>query len=152
MRKTRTGRKILHADIQHRVIQSPSHKKLQRQIYHEPHTSTGRTVYSFRVFGSIGLVSLVPSNKQSISHCKRSGMIRGKIIEIEHTPCQRGVDMAHDFPLKILLGLELVERKALPQAACFRRDAGCQHLDLFLAVARRCSRVMAGTDWHARLR
>jgi hypothetical protein len=76
-------------------------------------------------------------------------MVCSKIVEIEHTPGQRRIDMAHDLSFEILLCLEFVERETLPEPACFRRDTRSQDFDFLLAVSRWCSRVMAWTDRNA---
>jgi len=94
---------------------------------------------------------LVPRNKKSITHSKRSSMIRCKIVKIEHTPRQGSINMSHNLPLKILLGLELMETITLPQSSGFGGDTRSEDLDFLLSVAGWGAGVVTRTDWDARL-
>ena len=117
-----------------------------------PFFGVENTINSFRVLCGIRLMSFIPRNKQSISHCQRRPMVRCKIIKIVHTPRQGCADVSHNLPLKLLFCLELVECKGLPQATCLGRDTRCQDFDFFLPVASGGAGMVTRTYGHASLR
>jgi len=94
-------------------------------------------------------MSFIPSNQQSVSHSKSSGMIRGKIIKIVHTPCQSCVDMSNDFTFKFLFRIECFEGEVFPESACFGGDTGGDDFDFFFSVACWSTCMVTGTGRNA---
>ena len=156
-------------------IKNSSDKSAIINHHHHHHNERkrerGNTINPLGILYRINLMGLIPSNKQSISHCKRRRMIRCKIVKIIHTPGQGSVDMSNDLPLKVLLTLKFMEIEGFPETTGFGGDGRRDDFDFFFAVAGRRARVVgangerprmgdcvdahrdtrSGVDWNGRL-
>jgi hypothetical protein len=102
---------ILQANVQHSIVQSPAHQKLQAQV-----------IDSLWISKGLSLLCTVPLGDQAVSEGQTGGSICSGLVTIEHAPGEGSFDMSNDLLLEFILALEGVGLELLPGSSLGLRD------------------------------
>ena len=100
-----TFRSFLHAHIQHSIVQSAAHQKLERQV-----------VNTLLIGERLILLRLVPLNDQAVSESQRSSRVCCKLIDVVQGACERGLDMSDHCIFELFGCCELASGLCTPSA------------------------------------
>lgn len=106
--------RVLEPDVEHGVVQSPSHQKLQAEV-----------VDTLAVAVRLALLGLVPVGDEAVAERKARRCVRRRLIAVEHAAGQRGLDMADDLLLEASLVCKVLDLVLLPRLALRFGDGGC---------------------------
>lgn len=104
---------ILQANIQHSIIQSPTHEEFETKV-----------VNALGVPISLSLLRLVPVKNQAVTKSQAGSRVGSPLVNIEHTPGKGCFDMAHNFLLELVWIFETGSLAALPGLALRLRNRG----------------------------
>lgn len=110
----RTLGNILHANIEHSIVQGSAHQELQTQI-----------VDSLAICEGLSLLCAVPIGDQSVAEGQTGSCVCGRLVAIEHATSKSGLDMANHLLFEILLARKWLCLEFLPCLALWFGDGSC---------------------------
>ena len=109
-----TGCDVLLTNIQHGIVQSPAHQKLQAQV-----------VNAFGIGKRLALLGTVPLKNEAVAEGQAGGGVGGCLIAVEHAAGQRGLDVAHNLTLESIFVLKAAGLMLQPGRSLGFRDRSC---------------------------
>ena len=109
-----TSRDVLLANIQHGIVQSPAHQKLQAQV-----------VNALGIGIRLALLGTVPFENEAVAEGQAGGGVGGCLIAVKHATGQRGLDVAHNLTLESIFVLKAAGLMLQPGLSLGFRDGSC---------------------------
>ena len=105
---------ILETNVEHSIVERPSHEELETEVVHPLAVGEG-----------LALLGAVPLKDQAVAEGQAGGRVGGRLVAVEHAAGECGLDMADDLLLELVRVLEAVHLVLSPCHSLGFGDRSC---------------------------